>query len=105
MNDTEFHKRVDQLLMDIEDQLEQLGADVDCEIMGNVLTLEFDDRSQIVINRQESLHEIWVASKSGGYHFALNESTQEWRCTRSDVEFLALVQQECSLQSHEHIHW
>lgn len=105
MNDTEFHTLADQLFVYLEDTFEDGEADIECEIMGNVLTLEFENRSQIVINRQEPLHEIWVASKSGGYHFKFNEEKQAWYCTRSGNELMSLLKVECEAQSGETLNW
>lgn len=47
MNDTEFHQLVDEQLEIIEQAIDDAGADIDYETSGNVMTLEFDDRSQI----------------------------------------------------------
>ncbi|MBN8115086.1 iron donor protein CyaY, partial [Vibrio vulnificus] len=65
MNETEFHQLVDSQMQIIEEAIDDSGADIDFETSGNVMTLEFDDGSQIIINRQEPMKEIWLASKSG----------------------------------------
>ncbi|MGR2768738.1 iron donor protein CyaY [Photobacterium ganghwense] len=103
MNDTEFHKLADDVLMSIEEGIDASGADIEYETTGNVLTLEFENRSQIVINRQEPLHEIWLASKSGGYHFKYQNG--EWRCTRSGEELINLVKRECTVHAEEAVNW
>ena len=51
MNETEFLRYSDQLFAHIEDQLDQCGADFDCEHNGNVLTIEADNGTQIIVNR------------------------------------------------------
>lgn len=56
MNDTEFHQLVDAQMQIIEESIDDSGADIDYEVTGNVMTLEFEDRSQIIINRQEPMH-------------------------------------------------
>lgn len=103
MNDTEFNQLADQLLHTIEEMIDDSGADMDYETHGNVMTLELDNRSQIIINKQEPMHEIWLASKTGGYHFSYQGS--EWICSRSGKELLALVKEECNKQSDEEIEW
>ncbi|MDW6002573.1 iron donor protein CyaY [Vibrio mangrovi] len=103
MNDTEFHQLVDQMLEQIEQMIDDSGADIDYETTGNVMTLDFEDRSQIVINRQEPMHEIWLASKSGGFHFQYNE--QQWICSKTGLELLTLVKQECDKHAGESIDW
>ncbi|MDG6409712.1 iron donor protein CyaY [Glaesserella parasuis] len=70
MNLAEFHQAIEQVWEHIEEQLEEQGCDVDCETQGAVFTITFDDDSQIVINKQEAMLELWLASKLGGYHFA-----------------------------------
>lgn len=103
MNDTEFHQYVDQQLERIEHLIDDSGADIDYETSGNVMTLEFEDRSQIVINRQEPMHEIWLASKSGGFHFQYTGS--QWICSKTGLELLELVKQECEKRVGESIDW
>lgn len=73
MNVAEFHQKIEQVWETIEEQLDEQGCDVDCEIQGAVMTLTFDDDSQIVINKQEAMLELWLASKLGGYHFAYRD--------------------------------
>ncbi|ABR73724.1 iron donor protein CyaY [Actinobacillus succinogenes] len=70
MNVAEFHQNIDQLWDSIEEQLEAQDADADCDRQGSVFTITFDDRSQIVVNKQEPLLELWLASRLGGLHFA-----------------------------------
>ncbi len=104
MNDTEFHQQVDKVMEIIEEMLDESGSDIDYEESGNVMTLEFDDRSQIIINRQEAMHEVWLASKSGGFHFQLNDKN-EWICTKTGIELITMVKQECEKQAGESINW
>ncbi len=73
MNLAEFHQNIELVWEKIEEQLEQQGCDVDCETQGAVFTITFDDDSQIVINKQEAMLELWLASKLGGFHFAYRE--------------------------------
>lgn len=69
MNNAEYHQAVEQTWQQVEEQLEEQDCDVDCDTQGSVFTITFADRSQIVINKQEPLQELWLASKLGGYHF------------------------------------
>lgn len=65
----EYHQNIDTIWLKIEEQLEKQEIDIDCEVQGSVFTLTFPDGNQIVINKQEPLLELWLASKAGGYHF------------------------------------
>ncbi|HBO38619.1 MAG TPA: iron donor protein CyaY [Pasteurellaceae bacterium] len=74
MNIAEFHQNIEQIWNCIEEQLEEQDCNVDCERQGAVFTITFDDRSQIVINKQEPLLELWLASRLGGLHFAFKNN-------------------------------
>lgn len=101
MTDTEFHQLVDAMFSKIESAIEyaidEQDADVDINASGNVLQLEFEDGSQIVINKQEPLHEIWIATRFGGYHFAFKD--QRWFDDRNQQEFLPFVIESILKQS------
>ncbi len=103
MNDTEFHQLVDTQMQIIEEAIDDSGADIDYETSGNVMTLEFDDRSQIIINRQEPMKEIWLASKSGGFHFQWKG--EQWICSKTGVELISMVKTECEKHAGEAIDW
>lgn len=76
MNLAEFHQEIEKVWERIEEELDAQGCDVDCETQGAVMTLTFDDDSQIVINKQEAMLELWLASKLGGFHFSYRDG--EW---------------------------
>jgi CyaY protein len=44
---------------------EETDADVDNQRVGGMVTLVFANRSQIVVNLQKPLHEVWLAARSG----------------------------------------
>ncbi|KZX59289.1 iron donor protein CyaY, partial [Vibrio sp. HI00D65] len=93
MNETEFHQLVDIQMQNIEEAIDDSEADIDYEVTGNVMTLEFENRSQIIINRQEPMKEIWLASKSGGFHFKLIDD--KWTCSKTGMELFEMVKEEC----------
>ena len=82
MTDSEYLTLAEAALDAIEDAIEASGASIDTERSGNILTLEFDDGGKIIVNLQAPMHEIWVAAKSGGFHFRYRE--EAWRDTRSE---------------------
>ena len=101
MNDSEFHRLADQLWLTIEERLDDWDgdSDIDCEINGGVLTITFENGSKIIINRQEPLHQVWLATKQGGYHFDLKGD--EWICDRSGETFWDLLEQAATQQAGE----
>lgn len=103
MNETEFHQLVDIQMQNIEEAIDESEADIDYEVTGNVMTLEFENRSQIIINRQEPMKEIWLASKSGGFHFKLVDD--KWTCSKTGIELFEMVKEECVKHAGEEIDW
>jgi len=103
MNDSEFHRLADALWLTIEERIDSWDGDgdIDCEINGSVLTLTFENGSKIIINRQEPLHQVWLATRQGGYHFDLVEG--EWVCDRSGQAFWDLLGEAASQQAGEAI--
>lgn len=84
MTESEFLQLADQALVSFEETIEALGEqldlDVDIERQGYVLTLDFDRFGKIIVNAQAPMMELWVAAKSGGFHFARKNG--QWTNTR-----------------------
>lgn len=97
LEESDYHQRVDAVLETVEVALEAADADIDTEINGGILTLEFANRSKIIINRQTPNREIWVAAKSGGFHFYFDGAA--WRDTRSNESLESLLSRVVSEQS------
>ncbi|HFE48709.1 MAG TPA: iron donor protein CyaY [Chromatiaceae bacterium] len=75
MNDTSFELRAEQTLESIVEALEALEAldDTEIDLIDGVLTLEFDDGSQIIMNRQAAANQLWMASPDGPAHFDMRD--------------------------------
>ncbi|MDF7675377.1 iron donor protein CyaY [Neisseriaceae bacterium ESL0693] len=99
MNESEFLQYSDQLFDHIEDELDTGGWDLDTEISGNVLTIEADNGEQIIVNRHMANQELWIAAKSGGYHFAYQQG--QWLSTRDQHTFFNVLNQVLSQASGE----
>ncbi|OIQ90540.1 protein CyaY [mine drainage metagenome] len=67
------------------------AADLDSKREGGVLTLELDNGEKIIANLQPPLQELWLASKSGAYHFRYAGGA--WLDTRGSRSFQALLRQ------------
>lgn len=102
MNESEFNQLAEQTLLQIEDAVESSGVDIDYDTAGDILTLEFENGSQIIINKQTPLSQIWVAARSGGFHFDYDDKKQRW-CLDSDPdkELFAQLALYCSQQAGE----
>ena len=119
MDESEFHKRVDTILATVESATDNTESDIDAELNGGVLSLTFENGSKIIINRQTPNREIWVAAKSGGFHFRHEEqpananpranSPQQklasWRDTRTGESLADLLTGVVSDQAGEVINF
>ena len=101
MTDLEFLDRAEQLLKAVELTCDHLNdesdADIDNQRVGGMITLTFPNRSQIVINLQKPLHEVWLATRSGGYHYRFDG--RQWSDTKGNGEFFERLSQDASTQS------
>lgn len=84
MTETEFDKRVRQILDAIETHADNwydsLDVDIDTKREANVLNMLFENSIPVVINSQAPLQEIWVAAPSGGFHYGFDGT--HWKDTR-----------------------
>jgi len=101
MTDLEFMDSAEKLLRSIETNCDRLNdaadVDIDNQRVGGMITLTLANHSQIIINLQKPLHEVWLAAKSGGYHFKLEGS--QWQDTKGHGEFFACLSRDASAQS------
>ena len=103
MNESEFNTRVDELITCLEDAIDASGADIDYEAAGGILTLGFANGSKIIINRQTPVRQVWVAARSGGYHFDYSEAHDKWLRDSDGNELFTALSRYCSEQAGEDI--
>ena len=97
MDEREFETRAAQALTAIEQALEAAELDADFELKeGGILEIEFADGTKIIVNRHGAAREIWVAARSGGFHFRWDGSA--WRDTRNGTELFAALSELISGQ-------
>jgi CyaY protein len=105
MTDSEFMDRAEIVLKAVEASCDRINdestADIDNQRTRGMVTLVFPNKSQIVINLQKPLHEVWIAAKSGGYHYKFNSN--QWLDSKGQGEFFSIYrvsseQAGCSLR-------
>ena len=97
LSEARYHDLVDAVQESVEDVFDDTSLDVDLENSGGVLTVRFDNGSQLILSRQEPLRQLWVAARSGGFHFDYDAEQGLWICDTSDEplgELLARVTRE-----------
>lgn len=101
MTDTEYQDRAEALLRAIELACDRINddtdADVDNQRVGGMITLTFANGSQIIINLQKPLHEVWMAARAGGFHY--KHDGRAWMDTKGQGEFFAHLSRCASEQA------
>ena len=101
MTDLEFLDRAESLLQALEQRCDALNersdVDIDNQRTGGMVTLTFPHRSQIIVNLQKPLHEVWMAARSGGYHYRWVDG--QWRDTKGEAEFFDALSRDASAQA------
>lgn len=96
MSESEFLCSAERTLAAIESSVETCDADIEATRSGNVLTLELADGSKIIVNTQAPMRQIWVAARSGGYHYEWRDGA--WCDTRDGSELFAALSRFVSAQ-------
>ncbi len=84
-SEAEYATLCEDLFTRLEDFLDEQENDLDYESNGDICEITLADSSKLIINRQPPVQEIWLAAKSGGYHFAYRDN--QWSDTRDGMDF------------------
>ena len=103
ITDTEFISSADRTLAAIGAALDAALAssdiDLDWSLIDGILEIECEDGSKLIVNRHMPNREIWVAARSGGFHYKALDG--RWRDTRSGDDLgpalAVLVQRQAGL--------
>ena len=101
MTDQEFLDHAEHLLTQLELACDHLNdhtsLDIDNQRVGSMITLTLANKSQIVVNLQKPLHEVWLATRSDGYHFKFQNAS--WMDTKGQGEFWQHLQADLCAQT------
>jgi CyaY protein len=101
MTDPEYMDRAEALLARVEAGCDRINdstdADIDNQRVGGMVTLTFANGSQIVVNLQKPLHEVWMAARAGGFHYRFGDG--QWLDTKGQGEFFAHLSKYASEQA------
>ena len=105
MTDPEFLDHAERLLQAVEVCCDKINdntdADVDNQRVGGMITLTFANKSQIILNLQKPLHEVWLATKAGGYHYKFDGAG--WQDTKGQGEFFGMLSANASSQGGQEL--
>ncbi len=101
MTDLEYMDHAERLLAQVEASCDRINdetdADIDNQRVGGMVTLTFANRSQIIINLQKPLQEVWLAARCGGFHYRFDGA--HWMATKGQGEFWESLSRYASEQS------
>lgn len=103
MNNIDFHILYNEVLSKIENYLDNLNDidDIDYEVNYQIMIISFSKNNKIIITKQESLQQIWLATKKNGYHFTYEN--ENWICNRSKRNFWDVLEESFYLQNHKKV--
>ena len=101
MTDLEYQDHAEAVLRAVEAACDRINDDTDADLdnqrVGGMVTLTFPNRTQIVVNLQKPLQEIWMAARAGGFHYRYDG--RSWQDTKGAGEFFAHLSREASAQA------
>jgi CyaY protein len=102
MTESEFLALAESTLDAIEAAAERVvdedDLDLECSRRGNVLEIELaGNGGKVIINSQAPMQEMWVAARSGGFHYRRQEA--RWIDTRNGSELFESLSTILSLQA------
>lgn len=81
-SETSYDERVEAVYEAVEEALDEVDSDLDYEAGGGVLNVTFENGTSMVFSRQPPVQQLWLATRSGGYHFEYDEAVGDWRNVR-----------------------
>lgn len=103
LSETRYNDLVDEVLLQVEECLEDCDADLEIEPGQGMLTVEFANGSRVILSRQPPVRQLWVAAKSGGFHFNYSEDDGHWLEQRDGRELMQVLSRVCSEQAGQAI--
>ena len=101
MTDPEYLDRAEALLASIEASCDRINdesdADIDNQRVGGMVTMTFASGTQIIVNLQKPLQEVWMAAKAGGFHYRFDGA--QWTDTKGQGEFFEQLTRYASEQA------
>jgi CyaY protein len=99
MTEAEFLGLYKQTLVQIEETVEaainEQDSDIDYESANDMLTLSFENGSVAIISRQSAICQLWLAARSGGFHFDYDAARGDWICTANGQPLPDMLSSVC----------
>jgi CyaY protein len=96
-SESEFIALTDRVLEAIASALDAADGDLDWTLNDGVLTVDCGSGGRLIVNRHVASRELWVAAKSGGFHF--RGQAGAWTDTKDGAELGATVSRLLAAQA------
>jgi CyaY protein len=87
----------------LDEQLDECDADIDYDTVSDILTISFENGSKLIINYQAASDQLWLAARSGGFHYNYDAASGHWLNDRTGEDFLAELSRLATAQAGEEI--
>lgn len=92
-----FVTEADRTLADLERRIADLELEqLEPDLAGDVLTLEFSDGTKFVINAHSAARQIWMAAGTTAWHFDFDPDRRAWIAAKNGDELYAAVRRVIS---------
>lgn len=90
--DHQFEILADQFMESVLKTLDELDPDeLDSQLAMGVLTMEFEDGSKCIMNRQVAAQQIWLAAGATAWHFDHDAPGNSWQDTKGRGTLSAIL--------------
>jgi CyaY protein len=91
MDERLFDTRASEALRKLEAALRDAADELDADLAGDILTLEFAGGAKFIINSHSAAQQIWLSANLSAMHFGWHEPTGTWRDTKSGAELFTEI--------------
>lgn len=101
LSDADYRRLTDAVLQTLEQTadrwLQDDVVDIDTRRTGGLLEMSLPGGSKLIVNTQPPLQELWLAARSGGFHFRYHQG--RWVDTKDGREFFDAISACASQQA------
>ena len=103
MPEKTFNQAYEDTLERLEDVLDECEADIDYDTVSDILTISFDDGSKLIVNKQSAADQLWLAARSGGFHYDYDAGSGQWLNDKTGENFFVELSRLATEQAGEEI--
>jgi CyaY protein len=91
MDNSQYDALIEDIFTLVEDSMEALPEDPDVSSAPGVINVTFPNGIVFVFSRQPPIHQLWLATPGGGFHYEWDETAEDWRDTKTAALFRPFV--------------